>query len=369
METIQVDRRTALKRVGVSALVGMSVVGSSTGDARAASTSSPTDLGVIEEASRADDVNARNTIIGRSRKTVDGVTYRRGVRWPDTTTIEDLGTLRDDNTGDSFAQAINNRETIVGTAQTTNWARRAYRWTPDSGMEDLGTIGRDDDLSSFAFGLNDQGVVVGRSGTASGVRHAFRWTEREGMVDLGTLREDDEGQSTAIGITNQDVIFGHSDTDSGARHAFRWTETEGMVDLGTLNGIGDSVARDGNNLGVSVGRSFQTDDFDSRHAVRWKGDEIEDLGTLASDDSRYSEAFAVNNSGVITGFSGGDVTTGSARRTRAVRWIEGTIEDLGTLRADNSGFSDARGINSKGVIVGRSREANGTEVHATCWGC
>ncbi|WP_136601191.1 hypothetical protein [Salinigranum halophilum] len=114
MKVGQLNRRSVLKTLSTSVFFGTATVGRT---AARTDTTSPTDLGVLEDSSRADDINANGTIVGRSRKTIDGTSYHRAVRWPDPTSIEDLGTLRDDNAGSSFAHGINNRGTIVGAAQ------------------------------------------------------------------------------------------------------------------------------------------------------------------------------------------------------------------------------------------------------------
>jgi probable HAF family extracellular repeat protein len=72
--------------------------------------------------------------------------------------------------------------------------------------------------------------------------------------------------------------------------------------------------------------------------------EIIDLGTLGGS---YSYAYDINNSGQIVGYA-----TNSSNVQRAFLYANGTMQDLGTLKANNSGSSVAQGINDQGQIVG-----------------
>jgi probable HAF family extracellular repeat protein len=70
-----------------------------------------------------------------------------------------------------------------------------------------------------------------------------------------------------------------------------------------------------------------------------------DLGTLPG--ATTSLARAINNRGQITGLSG--YTLGGTNEIHAYLWERGTMTDLGTM---GTGFSDGRGINDRGQVVG-----------------
>ncbi|MFL5482670.1 MAG: hypothetical protein ACJ8AK_10820 [Gemmatimonadaceae bacterium] len=70
-----------------------------------------------------------------------------------------------------------------------------------------------------------------------------------------------------------------------------------------------------------------------------------DLGVLAGDD--FSQAFAVNSSGQVVGFSGQ-----SGGQTRAFRWTSRLGMIALNLPTDEGGNSSATGINDNGVVVG-----------------
>lgn len=88
-----------------------------------------------------------------------------------------------------------------------------------------------------------------------------------------------------------------------------------------------------------------------------------DLGTLQADDSGYSTAKAVSANGlVITG-----VATNDAGDRHAYRWTATGIEDLGSLTPGNTGYSEGTSISADGsVIAGHSYTASGV-VHAFRW--
>jgi probable HAF family extracellular repeat protein len=81
---------------------------------------------------------------------------------------------------------------------------------------------------------------------------------------------------------------------------------------------------------------------------------MRDLGTLPGDAA--SEAFAINNSGDIVGYSSGP------SGIRAVVWRDGgqLIQPLGSLGGGGADYTLAHAINNRGDIVGVSRTAQGT---------
>ncbi len=80
-------------------------------------------------------------------------------------------------------------------------------------------------------------------------------------------------------------------------HAFYRDSSTGMVDLGTLGG--DSIANGINDSGQIVGYSYLTEQGPI-HMVMWTTTGgIVDLGSI--DNSGYSEARAINSAGDIVG--------------------------------------------------------------------
>ena len=284
-------------------------------------------------------------------------------RWTEADGIVNLGTLRDDNRGNSTAYALSADGSVVaGRAESdasppSGWFlpaySRAFRWTEAGGMEDLGTLRADNSGHSSARALSADGsVVAGGAYNDAGSSHAFRWTEAGGMVDLGTLRVDNSGWSIAYALSaDGSVVAGEADNDAGEKnHAFRWTETGGMVDLGTLRvdnsgwSIAYALSADG-----SVVAGEADNDAGSSHAFRWtEAGGMVDLGTLRADNSGWSIARALSADGsVVAGGAYND-----AGSSHAFRWTEaGGMVDLGTLRTDNSGQSVAYALSADGSIV------------------
>ncbi|MGY4909920.1 hypothetical protein [Micromonospora aurantiaca (nom. illeg.)] len=79
---------------------------------------------------------------------------------------------------------------------------------------------------------------------------------------------------------------------------------------------------------------------------------------LPSLDGRGSIAYDVNTAGVVVGAA--EVAGGY---WHAVRWVDGRIEDLGTLGGPNS---QAQAIDDRGRIVGTAQAADGSS-HAVAW--
>ena len=94
---------------------------------------------------------------------------------------------------------------------------------------------------------------------------------------------------------------------------------------------------------------------------------ITDLGTLRSDNSGNSQAYGFNSDGsVVFGFSDWDGDGNS----RAAVWSGSgwaTKTDLGTLRTDNTGGSDAIAISSDGSVVVGSADNDNRSQRAAVW--
>ena len=95
-------------------------------------------------------------------------------------------------------------------------------------------------------------------------------------------------------------------------------------------------------------------------------DKITDLGSLRNDNSGYSNAMAINSDGsMVVGEANSDNNVGRATVWSGSNW--GTKTDLGTLKSDNSGWSSAYAISQDGsVVAGHAHNDNGYS-HAAVW--
>lgn len=212
---------------------------------------------------------------------------------------------------------------------------------------------------STASAINNSGAIAG--GTCVNDCNAFHATliARSGVTDYNTFGGFG---SLAYGINDLGDVVGQSDTaqlaDDGEFISIAFlADRNGVHSLGTLAGYDFSQAFAINNAGLIVGRVYNSDPEDPAAPMRavtfTANSVVRDLGTLGGATSL---AFAVNDLGQIVGRSR---TAGGQQH--AFIYERGVMKDLGTLGGN---VSTARAINARGWIVGGSRLAIPGQSHA-----
>ncbi len=258
-------------------------------------------------------------------------------------TITDLGTL-----GGSFSvgYSLNDAGQIVGDSQTDTFQIRPFLYS-NGALTDLGLMGGG---GATASGINASGQVAGTISFSNGENIAYV-NSNGTTVMLGNLGYADS-QANAINASG-DVVGYSSIVEGGTIQRRAALFSNGTVtNLGTLGGV-FSEANAINNAGQVVGSSRLANIVNGTsvtavtHAFVYSNGVMMSLGTLGSN---FSVASAINDGGVIVGYS--DLADG---QRRAFRFSNGTMTDLGTLDSGFAfNFSEAYGINDAGMIVGRS---------------
>ena len=296
--------------------------------------------------------------------------------------ITDLGTLKNDNSGSSEANAVNSDGSqVFGQAVNDNGENRAVVWSGSNwaNKTDLGTLKADNSGDSEATALSGDGLVVG--GSARNDNGEFRgiiwsgsnWTTK---TELGTLKADNSGGASVYALSRDGsvAVGGASNDIYPLLRPIVWSGSNWgtKTDLGTLEysnvlpGIAFAVSDDGS---IVVGGAGSADTSAYTHAIVWSGSgwaTKTDLGTLKADNTGNSSASAVSGDGSVVG--------GSAEKdngeTHATVWSGNnwaTKTDLGTLKTDNSGSSQVNAISADGKFaVGQAENDNGN-TRAAVW--
>jgi len=272
--------------------------------------------------------------------------------------VTDLGVLPSKE--ESVPAAINGQGLVAGTSSAETSGEAAFRYNPNqpAPMEDIGLSNRG--VISRGFGINNTGVVVGDSAflasntAASPVRHATLFGDGS-RIDLGTLTKQTYSRANSINGFNQVVGFSGPALDTPKSRAFFWSKSTGMIDLGTLGGA-YAQAFAINDSGFITGNSqLRATDSQAIHAFLSPSPlgagaiGMRDLGTLGGP---FSYGMAINAKNHVVGYSAINKVDS---RVHAF-WFDGTgMKDLGSLAPNSSKLEDqsvALGVNSADRVVG-----------------
>jgi probable HAF family extracellular repeat protein len=275
--------------------------------------------------------------------------------------VTDLGLLPSKE--ESVPAAINGQGLVAGTSIAKASGEAAFRYNPynPAPMEDIGQSIRG--IVSRGLGINSTGLVVGDSASIaastadSPTRHAALFSNGS-VIDLGTLKRQTFSRANSINGFNQVVGFSGPALDSPKSRAFFWSKSTGMIDLGTLGGAyaqAFAINDSGSITGNSQLRSRATDTeavhaFLSPSPLGAGAIAMRDLGTLGGS---FSYGMAINANNHVVGYS----TVNKVDSRVHAFWFDGNaMKDLGTLAPRSSNpledQSVALGINSSDRVVG-----------------
>lgn len=226
-------------------------------------------------------------------------------------------------------------------------------------------------LITLLIGLIASGQLIAQNtGTAKKEHHHYK------LIDLGTLSGPSAYKSVnAPGyqiLANSGEVAFAADTpmpdpfapncyyaDCHVAHAVRW-KSGNLTDLGALPGDGNGSASGATNTRGWIAGQSEDGEIDpisglpEVHATLWYDGRITDLGTFGG---HWSLGLTLNDAGDVVGLATNSTPDlyplfpPAGTQTRAFRWRNGVLRDLGTLGGNDA---QALSVNLRGQIVGNS---------------
>lgn len=313
-------------------------------------------LPALSGQSTAQDINNAGVVVGQSTNVLG---HTVAVMWDANGTPSQLGSL--DGETISWAESINNNGVIVGYCEDGDFLRRATLWAPGESPFNLhnaiGAAG-----SSIPWDINDSGVIVGQAPLTPGFAKRFAWDSMAGSMISGIpssfMGSAIYGVNNAGEFVGSEFFFGDPDDANYYRPDGRGGYEDVLINP---PGFIFSQARAINDSGMIIGHSGFNSTTSSWNACIFTGDDrdpVHPLGSLEGYDT--SEGLDLNNNGMVVGYSWDGTFSGIPPRAWA--WVDGTMYDLNDYLDDSSDFQvllRATGVNDNGDIVGFGELKNG----------
>ncbi len=262
-------------------------------------------------------------------------------------TFTTLGTLGGNS---AIAKGINTSGQVAGYSTNASGTYRAFISNGDS-LLDIGDLGGG---SAVAYALNDAGQVVGSAVTKDGSNHPFLYSNGQ-MIDLGTLGSPEGGEwwNSAEGINSSGVVTGYGYTSNGGLSGFTWSNgvMTALPNLGAEWTEAYAINNNGQVTGISANKKGESHAF-----IANPNGTIKDLGNLGGNYST-SWGFAINDSAVVVGQAQMDNGLVVAFVYNGKR-----MQNLNSLVKPDPGWTliEAHGVNNAGQIVCIGENTQGT---------
>ncbi|WP_347727566.1 hypothetical protein [Streptomyces sp. CAU 1734] len=256
--------------------------------------------------------------------------------------------------------AVNNTGVAVGDAREENNRSQPLRWRSSGSGTELPVLPGDN--SGTATSVNNAGTAVGwterRDGAAGGTAHPVRWNAA-GEVRALPLPAGFAGARTSQ-ITDNGVVLGHGRLAGSTEYdrVLVWAAD------GTVRDAGRGRGYDVNRAGTAVGASLE--DNPNGDTARWNANGTRTV--LPNPAEAAGEVLAVNNRGTAVGYAW--PPAGNPALDKALLWKpDGRVVELPP--SSLGPYAAAFAINDAGVVagfsVGTDGAGNATTWRATVW--
>jgi hypothetical protein len=260
--------------------------------------------------SEANSVNAAGVIAGFATL---GSGVREGLVWSSPTAqpvvLPGLGGAN------TFAQGINNQNSILGTAQTDSGDTVLVTWSPDGSGYDVARFDSAGGVDYVPIATDDPGDIAGNLPAGQG---AFFWDDDDGLLNVAPA----SGLSIATGMNNFGIEVGAINTGSSPSQAYVFTGNIGAITMGAPpEGFTDVIANGISDQGVIAGTASTVDGgghtLTSAAVIGTVNNPAQAFTALPTLGGALAQSVAVSGCGLIVGWA----TAPSSPAHLAVVWV------------------------------------------------
>lgn len=282
--------------------------------------------------------------------------------WAGSTQAQSVERLLPLSNGHAFAEDINDNGEVVGQSMLVGFGMVPTRWDAGGNASNLGMLSGG--VTGNALAINNNGEIVGYSEDMNGFRSATLWDGRGGIVDVHSALGS-SGPSIPWDINDSGVIVGQALITAGIfPRGFVWDQVNPAQQAGTdlyPGGANYGINNDGHIVGSGY---FFGDPDDALLAVP-DGRGGYDYPLINPLGFWFSQARAINSNGMMIGHSGYGSTTATWNACIFTGDDRDPVQTLGTLPMLDT--SEGLDVNDSGMVVGFSWDGTGNGIDPRAW--